>query len=81
MFARCNVRVLESILFHELEEYSVVHYSAEGTLKSEYVVYIFRFEMFAYSHIMMCVERPSYMFMWERNPYAVSLKTPSDSDG
>ena len=32
LFASCNVGVLESIFFHELEEYSVVH-SAEGTLE------------------------------------------------
>jgi hypothetical protein len=29
---------------------------------------------------MICVERLSYIFLWERNPSAVSLKTPSDSD-
>ena len=29
---------------------------------------------------MMCLERPSYMFLWDRNPSAVSLKTPPDSD-
>ncbi len=28
---------------------------------------------------MMCVERLSYMFLCDRNPSAVSLKTPSDS--
>ena len=28
---------------------------------------------------MMCVERLSNIFMWERNPSAVSLKMPLDS--
>ena len=28
---------------------------------------------------MMCVERLSYMFLLDRNPSAVSLKTSSDS--
>ena len=28
---------------------------------------------------MMCVERLSYRFLWDRNPSAVSLKTPLDS--
>ena len=27
----------------------------------------------------MCVERLSYVFVWERNPSAVSLKMPYDS--
>ena len=40
---------------------------------------MFRFEMFASSYIMMCVERLSYMLMWERSPSAVSFKMPSDS--
>jgi hypothetical protein len=39
---------------------------------------MFRFETFVSSHIMACVERLPYMFLWERNPYAVSLKMPSD---
>ena len=51
----------------------------KAPLKSEYAVYIFRFEIFASSYIMMWVERMSYMFLWERNPSAVSLKTPLDS--
>ncbi len=42
-------------------------------------MYIFRFEIFASSYIMMCVERLSYMFPWDQNPSAVSLKAPSDS--
>ena len=37
---------------------------------------MFRLEIFASSYIMMCVERLSYMFLWDRNPSAVSLKTP-----
>jgi len=40
---------------------------------------MFRFETFASSYIMTCVERLSYIFLWERNPSAVSLKMPSDS--
>ena len=40
---------------------------------------MFRFEILASSYIMMCVERLSYMFLWERNPSAVSLKMPLDS--
>jgi len=36
------------------------------------------FEIFASSYIMMCVERLSYMFQWDRNPSAASLKTPPD---
>ena len=40
---------------------------------------MFRLEIFASSYIMVCVERLSYMFLWEQNPFAVSLKTPSDS--
>ena len=40
---------------------------------------LFRLEIFASSYIMMCVERLSYVFLWERNPSAVSLKAPSDS--
>ena len=40
---------------------------------------MFRFENFASSRIMMCVEMLSYMFLWDHNPSAVSLKTPSDS--
>ena len=42
-------------------------------------MYMFLFEICASSYIMMCVERLSYMFLWERNPSAESLKTPSDS--
>ena len=42
-------------------------------------MYIFRFAFFASSYIMLCVEKLSYMFLWERNPSAVSLKMPSDS--
>ena len=40
---------------------------------------MFRFAIFASSHIMICVERLLYLFLWERNPSAVSLKTPSDT--
>ena len=36
---------------------------------------MFRLEIFASSYIMMCVERLSYMFLCDRNPSAVSLKT------
>ena len=39
---------------------------------------MFLFESFASSYIMMCIERLSYMFLVEQNPFAVSLKTPSD---
>ena len=41
---------------------------------------MFRFEIFASSYIMMCVKMVSYMFLWDRNPSAVSLKVPSDFD-
>ena len=51
----------------------------KAPLKSEYAVYMFRFEILASSYIMACVERLSYIFLWERNPSAASLKTPSDS--
>jgi hypothetical protein len=40
---------------------------------------MFRFEILAASYVIMCVERLSYIFLWERNPPAVPLKTPSDS--
>jgi len=48
-------------------------------LKSEYDVYMFCLDSFASSYIVMCVDRLSYMFRWERNPSAVSLNIPSDS--
>jgi hypothetical protein len=38
-----------------------------------------RLEIFASSYIMMCVERLSYIFLWERNPSALLLKMPSNS--
>ena len=78
LFARCDVGVLESILFHELEEYSVVN-SSEGTLEDRVGCAYILLEIFASSYIMLCVERLSYMFMWERNPSAVSLNMHSDS--
>ena len=28
---------------------------------------------------MICVEKLSYMFSWDRNPSALSVRTPSDS--
>ncbi len=40
---------------------------------------MFRFEILASSYIVMCVERLSCMFLWDRNPLAVSLKIPLDS--
>ena len=40
---------------------------------------MFRFEIFMSSYIMMCVERLSDIFLWERNLVAMSLKMPSDS--
>ena len=40
---------------------------------------MYRFENVASSYIMMCVERLSYIFLRERNPSDVLLKTPSDS--
>jgi len=48
-------------------------------LKSEHAMYMFCFDSFESSYIVMCVERLSYMFQWGRNPSAVLLKTPSDS--
>jgi hypothetical protein len=40
---------------------------------------MFLFEFFASSYIMIWVERLSYVFLWDRNPSAVSLNMPSDS--
>ena len=40
---------------------------------------MFRFLNFASSYIIMCVERLSSIFLWERNPSAVSLKMTLDS--
>ncbi len=37
------------------------------------------FKILASSYLIMCVERLSYMFLCDRNPSAVSLKTPPDS--
>ncbi len=42
-------------------------------------MYMFLLEIVASSYIMMCVERLSYIFLWERNPSDVSLKMPSAS--
>ena len=78
LFARYHVRVLESMVFHELKEYLVVH-SSEGTLEIQVDCVYVSFEMLASSYIMMCVERLSHVFMWEWNPSTVSLKTPLDS--
>ena len=78
MFASNDLGVLESVLLHKLEEYPVVHPS-ECTLEVRVGrVYVFFFEISASSYIMICVERLSNMFLCVRNPYAVSLKTPSD---
>ena len=45
MLARCNVGLLESIFFHELEEYPVVHIKkvSGGPLNTDNAVYMFRF--------------------------------------
>ena len=40
---------------------------------------MFCFEIVESSYIMMCVERLSYIFLWERNPSAVLLKMHLDS--
>ena len=40
---------------------------------------MFLLKFFAYSYIMMCIERLSYIFLWERNPSAMSLKMSSAS--
>ena len=40
---------------------------------------MFRKKKNASSYIMMCVERLSYMFLWDRSPSVVSLKMLSDS--
>jgi len=41
---------------------------------------MFHFDIVASSYIMTCVDRLSYIFLWERNPSAVSLKMPPESD-
>ena len=62
MFACCNVGVLESIFFHELEEYSVVH-SSEGTFEVRVGCVYVSLKNNVSSYIMMCVEKLSYMFL------------------
>ena len=51
----------------------------KASFESEQAVYMFRFKICASSYIMICVERLSYMLLWDRNSSAVSLKMPSDS--
>jgi len=41
-------------------------------------VYMFCLDSFASSNIVICVERLSYIFLWDQNPSVVSLKFPSD---
>ena len=42
-------------------------------------MYLVRLDIFASSYIMLCVERLSYILLWDRNPSAASLNMPLDS--
>ncbi len=75
MFTHCNVGVLEAIFFQELEEYAVVYFS-EGAFEVRVGCVYVTFGEIVSSYIMMCVEMLSYIFLWERNPSAMSLKIP-----
>jgi len=77
MFAGCYVGVLESVLFHKLEEYPVVHPS-KCTLEVRVGCVCFFVEILASSYIMMCVERLSYMFIWEPESIGGVAEDPSE---
>ena len=48
-------------------------------LKSDYVVYMFFLDSLASSYMVMCVDMPSYMFLWDLKQSDVSLNIPPDS--
>jgi len=70
---------MESTFLRELEEDYVVR-STEDTFEVRAGrVYVSFRDFCVFIHLDVRCEAVAYMLLWERNPSAVSLKTPSDS--
>ena len=73
MDAYCgNVAFWKSEVSHSLKRYSMVHAFKDSLEIGVSHVDVF-VDIFAFSYIMMCVDRVSYIFLCRLNPHAVSL--------